>query len=136
VDKIIELSSIASYLHCILFRSQACDNAKIAELLQIEQKGVMRKRWNGVGEREKLSAQRIYFTMTPTRHTRKSGTEQWEWDWMSPTPTKVVYTRVKAFEKCGDGSVAGGPAKDRRTRVIRVSQTDVESRRPERTTLG
>ncbi|KAJ7809018.1 hypothetical protein B0H14DRAFT_3760341 [Mycena olivaceomarginata] len=39
------------------------DNAKAAELLQIEQKGVMRKRWNGVGEREKLSAQRKVWRM-------------------------------------------------------------------------
>jgi hypothetical protein len=40
----------------IHFRSQLHDNAKAAELLQIEQKGVMQKRWNGVGEHEKFSA--------------------------------------------------------------------------------
>ncbi|KAJ7304630.1 hypothetical protein DFH08DRAFT_825392 [Mycena albidolilacea] len=33
-----------------ILQSQLRDNAKAAELLQIEQKGVMRKRWNGVGE--------------------------------------------------------------------------------------
>ncbi|KAJ7835323.1 hypothetical protein B0H14DRAFT_2590316 [Mycena olivaceomarginata] len=56
-------TSIGVGLLTAILQSQARDNAKAAELLQIEQKGVMRKRWNGVGEREKLSAQRKVWRM-------------------------------------------------------------------------
>ncbi|KAJ7825909.1 hypothetical protein B0H14DRAFT_2596247 [Mycena olivaceomarginata] len=44
-------TSIGVGLLTAILQSQVRDNAKAAELLQIEQKGVMRKRWNGVGER-------------------------------------------------------------------------------------
>ncbi|KAJ7799505.1 hypothetical protein B0H14DRAFT_3787817, partial [Mycena olivaceomarginata] len=56
-------TSIGVGLLTAILQSQVRDNAKAAELLQIEQKGVMRKRWNGVGEREKLSAQRKVWRM-------------------------------------------------------------------------
>ncbi|KAJ7874561.1 hypothetical protein B0H14DRAFT_2569238 [Mycena olivaceomarginata] len=56
-------TSIGVGLLTAILQSQVRDNATAAELLQIEQKGVMRKRWNGVGEREKLSAQRKVWRM-------------------------------------------------------------------------
>ncbi|KAJ7791551.1 hypothetical protein B0H14DRAFT_3566646 [Mycena olivaceomarginata] len=56
-------TSIGVGLLTAILQSQLRDNAKAAELLQIEQKGVMRKLWNGVGEREKLSAQRKVWRM-------------------------------------------------------------------------
>lgn len=44
-------------------RSQERDNIRAAELAQIERDGVMRHRWNGSAEREKLSAQRKIWKM-------------------------------------------------------------------------
>ncbi|KAJ7909899.1 hypothetical protein B0H13DRAFT_1877215 [Mycena leptocephala] len=50
----------------MLALSQARDNVRAAELLQIERDGVTRKRWNGVGNREKLAAQRKVWRMKKT----------------------------------------------------------------------
>ncbi|KAJ6577137.1 hypothetical protein B0H10DRAFT_1963226 [Mycena sp. CBHHK59/15] len=51
-------TSIGVGLVTAILQSQVHDDAKAATLLQIEHDGVMHKRWNGIGNCEKLSAQR------------------------------------------------------------------------------
>ncbi|KAJ7894026.1 hypothetical protein B0H13DRAFT_2276534 [Mycena leptocephala] len=59
-------TSIGVGLLTAILQSQARDNVRATELLQIERDGVTRKRWNGVGNREKLSAQRKVWRMKAT----------------------------------------------------------------------
>ncbi|KAF8170836.1 hypothetical protein K438DRAFT_1982394 [Mycena galopus ATCC 62051] len=46
-----------------ILQAQTRNNAKAADLIQIENEGMMRKRWNGVGERKKLLTQRKVWRM-------------------------------------------------------------------------
>ncbi|KAJ6527308.1 hypothetical protein DFH09DRAFT_1414272 [Mycena vulgaris] len=46
-----------------ILEAKARDDIKAAEMMQIERDGVMRRRWNGPADREKLSAQRQVWKM-------------------------------------------------------------------------
>ncbi|KAJ7438845.1 hypothetical protein FB451DRAFT_1192383 [Mycena latifolia] len=51
-------TSIGVGLLTAILQAQERDNKRAEEIAQVERDGVMRHRWNGAGEREKLSAQR------------------------------------------------------------------------------
>ncbi|KAJ7307903.1 hypothetical protein DFH08DRAFT_975288 [Mycena albidolilacea] len=83
-------TSIGVGLLTAILQSQLRDNAKAAELLQIVQKGVMRKRWNGVGECEKLSAQR-----KSLKAERSSGIEE---NKASVQRKKIFQSQIKSLQ--------------------------------------
>ncbi|KAJ7920593.1 hypothetical protein B0H13DRAFT_2421891 [Mycena leptocephala] len=73
-------TSIGVGLLTAILESQARDNVRAAELLQIERDGVTRKRWNGVGNHEKL-IKLLQEEMKIDRHRsdlrEKAGRREW-----------------------------------------------------------